>query len=59
MTQEDDRRLGGTFTDFNGDQWTVADSPDIIFGLGRVLNLYNTISFLDESAVAIGKIKTA
>ena len=40
MTQEDDRRLGGTFTDFNGDQWTVADSPDIIFGLGRVLNLY-------------------
>ena len=56
MTQEDDRRVGGTFTDFNGDQWTVADSPDIIFGLGRVLNLY---SFLDESAVAIGKIKNA
>ena len=36
MIQEDDRRLGGTFTDFNGVQWTVADSPDIIFGLGSV-----------------------
>lgn len=50
MTQEDDRRLGGTFTDFNGDQWTVADSPDIIFGLGCVLNVF---WFVGQSKVVI------
>ena len=54
MTQEDDRRLGGTFTDFNGDQWTVADSPDIIFGLGFVLNV---LWFFGQSEVVIAKIK--
>ena len=39
MTQEEDRRLGGEFTDKNGATWTVADSPNIIFGLASDLEV--------------------
>ena len=39
ITQEDDRRLGGEFTDKDGNTWTVADSPNIIFNLANDLEV--------------------
>ena len=39
VTQLEDRRIGGEFTDSDGNTWTVADSPNIIFGLGADLEV--------------------
>ena len=39
ITQEDDRRIGGQFTDKDGNTWTVADSPNIIFDLADDLEV--------------------
>ena len=39
ITQEDDRRIGGQFTDKDGNTWTVADSPNIIFDLAEDLEV--------------------